>query len=56
MALVHCRLSLTSKIRVLSRLVRVGFVVAREAIEKVPLDELSSIHVSLNPPVFHDAF
>ena len=49
-------LSLTGKIRVLSRLAPVGFVVARDAIEKVSHNELPFILVSLHPPVFHDEF
>ena len=53
---MHCRLSATGKIRVIPRLDRVGFVVAREATEKVSLDELPLIPVSLSPPVFHDEF
>lgn len=53
---MHCLLSLLGKIRVHSRLARVGSVVAREANEKVSLDELPFIPVSLNPPVFHDEF
>jgi hypothetical protein len=53
---MHCRLSRTGKIHVLYRLAGVDFVVAREAIEKVSLDELSFIPVSLNPSVFHDEF
>jgi hypothetical protein len=31
-------------------------VVPREAIDKVSLEELPFIPVSLNPPVFHDEF
>lgn len=49
-------LPLTVKFRVLSRLARVGFVVASEAIEKISHDVLPFIVVSLNPLVFHDEF
>lgn len=38
----------------LSRLHSVGFVVARQAIEKASLDELPFIPDSLNPPVSND--